>query len=410
MNHFVKIFGDKHGKNITIGDESKKAMSKLRTAVEKAKVALSKEKETTVEVESLYGGIDLSEKLTRAKFEDLNADLFRSTLAPMKKVLEYSRMQKTDIDEVVLVGGSTRIPKIRQLVEDFFSKQKKLNLNLNPDEAIAHGAAVQAGILAGVADKSLLLLDVAPLSLGIETAGELFDVLIARNSGVPTTQQREFVTSVRNAKSTSIKVYEGERRMVKDNNLLGQFELAGFPSGFQIPHTVKFELDQNGILTVSATIKDSGKSETLTISNEKGRLSQSEIARLVKESEDFKEDDDKRHAQAKAMTGLKDKIADVEHQLNGDGEKTKGKKEKMESEDVQKVNDALADARKWMGEQKDAEESEINEKKTEFDGIVSPLLSKHTADAIEGSDSEEDDDDPDLSEEDLDADLVEEDL
>merc|ERR1712137_99427 len=132
MNHFVKIFGDKHGKNITIGDESKKAMSKLRTAVEKAKVALSKEKETTVEVESLYGGIDLSEKLTRAKFEDLNADLFRSTLAPMKKVLEDSRMQKTDIDEVVLVGGSTRIPKIRQLVEDFFSKQKKLNLNLNP--------------------------------------------------------------------------------------------------------------------------------------------------------------------------------------------------------------------------------------------------------------------------------------
>jgi len=235
-------------------------------------------------------------------------------------------------------------------------------------------------------------------------------VLIARNSGVPTTQQREFVTSTRNAKSTSIKVYEGERRMVKDNNLLGQFELAGFPAGFQIPHTVKFELDQNGILTVSATIKDSGKSETLTITNEKGRLSQSEIARLVKESEDFKEDDDKRHAQAKAMNGLKEKIADVEHQLNGDGEKTKGKKEKMESEDVQKVNDALADVRKWMGEQKDAEESEINEKKTEFDGIVSPLLSKHTADAIEGSDSEDDDDDPDLSEEDLDADLVEEDL
>jgi molecular chaperone DnaK (HSP70) len=319
-------------------------------------------------------------------------------------------MQKTDIDEVVLVGGSTRIPKIRQLVEDFFGKQKKLNVNLNPDEAIAHGAAVQAGILSGVAEKNLLLLDVAPLSLGIETDNVFMNVIIARNSPVPTTQKREFATAVRNAKATMIKVYEGERKMVKDNNLLGQFELTGFPPGFHIAHDVEFALDQNGILTVSATIKESGKSESLTITNEKGRLSASDLARLMKEAEDFKEDDEKRHTQQKALVDLKNKIADVEHELNGDtgdGAKVKGKKDKMESEEVQKVQDALADVRKWIEDNKDAEPTEINEKKTEFDGICSPLLSKHTADTIDS----EDDDDADLAEEDdLDADLVEEDL
>merc|ERR1740125_6806 len=288
MEYFMRMFKKKTGADMS---KDKRSIQKLRRAVEKAKRALSTSHQVRVEVEALYDGQDLSETLTRARFEELCIDLFKKTLTPVSKVMEDSELKKSEIDEVVLVGGSTRIPKVQQLLKDFFNG-KEPNKGVNPDEAVAYGAAVQGGVLSGEGGEeanSILLLDVCPLSMGIETVGGVMTKLINRNSVIPTKKNQVFTTYQDNQKTVLIQVFEGERSMTKDCHELGRFELNGIPAAprGQPQIDVTFEIDANGILNVKAEDKASGASEKITITNDKGRLTQEEIERMVEEAEEL---------------------------------------------------------------------------------------------------------------------------